>query len=324
MPDRLSLANIEEASRVIDPVFRDSPQIAFDTLSEILGAETVLKVETLNPIRSFKGRGPSYYVHQLKGKTPLIAASAGSYGQGLAVAARARGIPFTVFAAEKANPLKVARMRALGAEVVLGGDDFDAAKALARAHAEQNGFPFVEDGKEPAVSEGAGSMAVELLQWPDPFDAVLVALGNGALINGIGAWVKAHAPETEVIGVCATGAPSMQRSWASGSMVTTDTVDTIADGIGVRVPVPEALDDMKDTVDDVVLVDDQTTLKAMRLLLHHTGLLIEPSGAVGVAAMLTDAARFQGKRVATILCGSNVTEAQFQAWFAAGDNGGSE
>jgi len=81
---------------------------------------------------------------------------------------------------------------------------------------------------------------------------------------------------------------------------------------------------MKDTVDDVVLVDDQTTLKAMRLLLHHTGLLIEPSGAVGVAALLADPARFQGKRVATILCGGNVTEEQFQAWFAAGANGGSE
>jgi len=323
MPDRLSLANIEEASRVIDPVFRNSPQIAFDTLSDILGAETVLTVETLNPIRSFRGRGPSYYVHQLTDKTPLIAASAGNYGQGLAVAAKARGIPFTVFAAEKANPLKVERMRALGAEVVLGGTDFDAAKARARAHAEKNGYPFVEDGKEPAVSEGAGSMAVELLAWPDPFDAVLVALGNGALINGVGAWIKAHAPETEVIGVCATGAPSMQRSWQTGTVVTTEAVDTIADGIGVRVPVPEALDDMKDTVDDVVLVDDQTTLKAMRLLLLHTGLLIEPSGAVGVAAHLADPDRFCGKRVATILCGGNVTEEQFQAWFTAGAGAGS-
>jgi len=317
MPDRLSLANIEEASRVIDPVFRNSPQITFDTLSGTLGAEVVLKVETLNPIRSFKGRGPSYYVHQLKDKTPLIAASAGNYGQGLAVAARAKDIPFTVFAAEKANPLKVERMRALGAEVVLGGADFDAAKARAREHAERNGYPFVEDGKEPAVSEGAGSMAVELLKWPDPLDAILVALGNGALINGIGTWVKAHAPKTEVIGVCASGAPSMQLSWESGDVVTTEAVDTIADGIGVRVPVPEALDDMKDTVDDVVLVDDAMTLTAMRLLLLHTGLLIEPSGAVGVAALLSDRQRFEGKRVATILCGSNVTEEQFQAWFAA-------
>jgi len=142
-------------------------------------------------------------------------------------------------------------MRALGAEVVLSGDDFDAAKARARAHAEKNGFPFVEDGKEPAINEGAGSMAVELLHWPEPFDAILVALGNGALINGVGTWVKAHAPRTEVIGICATGAPSMQRSWASGSVVTTETV-------------------------------------------------------------------------ATILCGGNVTEEQFQAWFAAGANGGSE
>ena len=312
---RLSLARIEDAAAVIDPLFRDSPQLVFGPLSRALGAEVVLKVETLNPIRSFKGRGGHYFVHCLPDRTPLVAPSAGNFGQGLAHAAGRRGIPLTVFAAESANPLKVARMRELGAEVVLSGSDFDAAKAAARAHATRHDLRFVEDGFETPISEGAGSMAVELLRWPRPFDAVLVPLGNGAMITGIGTWVKAQSPATRLIGVCAAGAPAMELSWRSGKVETTATVETIADGIGVRVPVPQALQDMRGIVDDVLLVDDATTLRAMRLLLHHTGLLVEPAGAVEVAAVLAHRKAFAGRLVATPLCGANVTREQFRAWF---------
>jgi threonine dehydratase len=316
---RLSLARIEEAAAVIDPVFLDSPQLAFEPLSRVLGTEVVLKVEMLNPIRSFKGRGGDYYVHRLPDKTPLVVASAGNFGQGLAYAATRRGIPLTVFAAETANPMKIARMRELGAEVILAGQDFDAAKAAARTYAAEHGHRFIEDGHDAPISEGAGSMAVELLRWPHRFDAVLVALGNGAMINGIGAWVKAHAPDTRVIGVCATGAPAMEQSWRSGQVVTTAKAETIADGIGVRVPVPDALQDMRPIVDDVLLVDDATTLRAMRLLVQHTGLVVEPSGAVGVAAVMAHRARFAGQLVATPLCGGNVSREQFKAWFLADD-----
>ena len=316
---RLSLARIEEAAAVIDPVFLDSPQLAFEPLSRVLGTEVVLKVEMLNPIRSFKGRGGDYYVHRLPDKTPLVVASAGNFGQGLAYAATRRGIPLTVFAAETANPMKIARMHELDAEVILAGQDFDAAKAAARTHATEHGHRFIEDGHDAPISEGAGSMAVELLRWPRPFDVVLVALGNGAMINGIGTWVKAHAPDTRVIGVCATGAPAMEQSWRSGHVVTTAKAETIADGIGVRVPVPDALQDMRPIVDDVLLVDDATTLRAMRLLVQHTGLVVEPSGVVGVAAVMAHRARFAGQLVATPLCGGNVSREQFKAWFLADD-----
>jgi len=167
---RLSLARIEDAAAVIDPLFRDSPQLVFGPLSQALGAEVVLKVETLNPIRSFKGRGGHYFVHRLPDRTPLVVASAGNFGQGLAHAATRRGIPLTVFAAETANPMKVARMRELGAEVVLAGGDFDTAKAAARDYAAQQNLRFIEDGFDAPISEGAGSMAVELLRWPRRFD----------------------------------------------------------------------------------------------------------------------------------------------------------
>ncbi len=317
MTGRISLERIEQAASVIDPVFLNSPELAFDPDEAPLGAELTLKVETLNPLRCFKGRGGDFMVRQLEGPAPIVIASAGNFGQGMAYAARANGIPITIFAAENANALKVERMRKLGAEVILEGADLDAAKDAARAHAERQGQRFIEDGREPAISEGAGSMAVELLRGGARYDALLVPLGNGAMISGIGTWAKAQAPETRVIGVCAAGAPSMERSWRHGKLETTEEAKTIADGIAVRVPVPEALDDMQGIVDDVLLVEDSETLAAMRLLLQHAGLLVEPAGAVGLAALMRHKARFAGQRLATPLCGANVTREQFRAWFAA-------
>jgi threonine dehydratase len=144
-----------------------------------------------------------------------------------------------------------------------------------------------------------------------------VALGNGALVTGVGRWVKAHAPATQVIAVSAIGAPAMVESWRSGAIVSYDYVDTIADGIGVRLPVPEAVGDMHGTVDDAVLVRDATTIEAMRLIHQHLGLVVEPSGAVGVAAILEDRARYTGQLVATILCGGNLTPKQIGEWLTS-------
>ncbi|HEX6103911.1 MAG TPA: pyridoxal-phosphate dependent enzyme [Alphaproteobacteria bacterium] len=314
-------ARIAAAASAIDPVFLNSPQLAFPALSEALGLDLTVKVETLNPIRSFKGRGTGWLVHELDDATPLVTASAGNFGQGLAYAARSRAVPVTVFAAETANPMKLERMRRLGAEVVLAGRDFDAAKEAARAHAEQRGHRFVEDGCEREIAEGAGTLALELLSGQARFDSILVPVGNGSLIIGIGSWMKEHSPATQVIGVCAAGAPSMARSWRSGRVETTATADTIADGIAARVPVPQALAEMQGVVDDMLLVEDRQIIAAMRLLVSHTGLVVEPAGAAGLAALLADPARFRGQRVATPLCGGNVTEEQFQRWFLTAAHG---
>lgn len=313
---RLSLGNIEEASRVINPILTGSPQFSSDSLNNQLGLELVCKVETLNPIRSFKGRGADYFVHKLeRGVEWIVCASAGNFGQGLGYAARNRQLRLTVFAAETANPMKIEQMRRLGAEVVTTGHDFDAAKEAARFYAEKNGALFVEDGREVALAEGAGTIGLELSRWPKPLDAVLVPLGNGALLAGLGRWMKAVSPQTKVIGVCAAGAPAMERSWRAGRIVITEQVDTIADGLAVRIPIEEALDDLRFVVDDVLLVDDRTILQAMRLLLSELDVVIEPSGAAGVAAAVAYHERFADKLVATVLCGGNLTEDQTRRWF---------
>jgi threonine dehydratase/peptide deformylase len=322
---RLSLDRIAEAARVIDPVFLHSPQLVCEPLAELAGCRLTLKIETINPIRSFKGRGADCAVaaRVARGEAgPMVCASAGNFGQGMAYACRKRGLPITVFAATDANPLKLARMRALGAEVRLAGDDFEDAKRAAKAWAAERGARFVEDGEEPQVSEGAGSIAVELLAGGDAFDAVVVPVGDGALINGIARWIKAASPATRVVGVCSRGAPVMAEEWrrrrgrpgGSGDAP----AGTIADGIATRVAVEASLDDMRDTVDDIVLVDDAQLIAAIRALHAHAGVVGEPAGVAGLAAVLDRQIARQiavaGQSVATVICGGNLTREQMIAY----------
>lgn len=303
----LSIDAIARAAREVDPVFRDTPQFEADALGARIGVRLLLKVETVNPIRSFKGRGTDFYLRELSPRPArLVTASAGNFGQGLAYAARSRGVALTVFAAATANPRKVARMRSLGATVVQRGRDFDAAKEQARAFGREHGVHYVEDGRERAIAEGAGTIAVELCRWRDPIDAILVPLGNGALLGGIGTWIRAKSPSTRVIGVCAATAPAMRESLKAGRLVETATADTVADGIAVRVPISEALDYLRPVVDDVILVSEDSLNEATRTVQEETGLVAEPAGAAGVAALLEHKALRANGLVATILCGSNV------------------
>lgn len=310
---RLSLTDILEAEPHVDPVFRQSPQYICEPLSDLLGCELTLKVETQNPIRSFKGRGADWLLHQNQA-SHLICASAGNFGQAIAYTARKRGVRVTIYASQNANPLKINRMQALGAEVVLHGADFDAAKDAARRVATQTGVRFVEDSLDLETLVGAGTIGTELAQLPYHLDALLVPLGNGALINGIGTAVKGLQLPTRVVAVQSEGAPAMIESWQQGRVVVHEQIQTIADGIGVRVPVPQALTDMQGVVDDGLLVSEAGILQAMRLLHQHAGLVVEPSGAVGVAALLEHRDRFAGQRVGTIICGGNLTNEQIQAW----------
>ena len=305
---------VEEAARVIDPVFRDTPQFLSEPISDSLGVQVVLKVECVNPIRSFKGRGADYLLFRLAPDSGgLVCASAGNFGQGMAYACRKRGRRLTVYAAGSANPLKLERMRALGAEVVVEGADFDAAKDSARRHAERTGEQYVEDGLMAPVTEGAATIAIELSRMGDPLDAIFIPLGNGALANGVGTWFKHFSPRTKVVAVSAAGAPAMQRSWQEGRPVSAP-ITTIADGIAVRVPVPEALQILRGAVDEVMLVSDADMLAAMKLLFTRAGLVVEPAGAAGMAAIMQRAGDMKSLRVATPLCGGNLTDQQLRDW----------
>jgi len=313
---RLSLERIAEAATLIDSVFLNSPQYRAEPLDAHLHCRVVVKVETINPIRSFKGRGAEYLVATLDGRPHLVCATAGNFGQGMAYAARTRGVPLTIFTSVDANPMKIARMRALGADVRPVGADYDDAHRAAAAFAVQVGGRLVEDGRDRAIAEGAGTIAVELLQWSEPFDDIVVPVGDGALLGGVARWVKAHHPSTQVIGVVAAGAPAMEQSWRAGRALALERADTIADGIAVRVPFAEAVSDLVGLVDDMLLVEDDQMVSAMRLVVNELGLVLEPSGAAGLAAMLANPSRFDGRLTATILTGGNLTTQQIKRWLA--------
>jgi threonine dehydratase len=312
---RLSLEAIERAAQTIDPVFLNSPQFESEPLSAAVGTRLTLKVETLNPIRSFKGRGADFLVRenaQALAGIDLVCATAGNFGQAMAYACRTQNRSIVIYCAENANPLKVGRMRALGAEVRQIGDNFDSAKEAAKQFCAETGARFVEDGLDVAISEGAGTIAVEMARNAR-FARVLVPLGNGALIGGVARWMKATRPDIEIVGVCSSGADSMHASWHERKVVNRPSISTIADGIGVRTPIAEALDDMRGIVDDVILVSDESIIESMRLAFEHAGLVTEPAGMAGVAALFEHAS-LRGTDSATIVCGSNITREQAQKW----------
>lgn len=315
-PQRLSVERIAQAMGVIDPVFLNSPQFRAEPLERQLDCRVVVKVETLNPIRSFKGRGADFLLSTTSGQHRLVCATAGNFGQGMAFAARKRGIPLTIFASVSANPLKIERMQALGADVRLAGEDFKAAHSAAKEFAAKTGAKLIEDGRIPAITEGAGTIGVELLRWPEAFDAMLVPLGDGALLAGVARWVKAHHPATKMIGVCAKGAPAMERSWRARQAQDLGPTHTIADGIAVQSPYPEAVDNLIHLADDILLVDEQALLSAMQLAHRELGVVLEPSGAAGLATLATHRDLFRGQLVATILTGGSVAPGQIRDWLS--------
>lgn len=314
MPGAVSTEGIEAAWAAIPPEFRDTPQFVPEALGRELGARLTVKVECLNPIRSFKARGACWFTARRgpeakRAGASWVTGSAGNFGQGLAWAARRAGIPLTVFSAAAANPAKVAAMRSLGAEVVLRGEDFDAAKEEARAFAEKGNAVFVEDGREPEITEGAGTIGLELSRSA-AFDHLLVPVGNGALVGGMGRWFRQALPETRVVGVVAAGAPVMRRAFETGDPAAAESLPrTAADGIAVRVPVPEAVPLMREVVDEVVEVSEEALVASVRLLHRTLGLVVEPAGAAGVAALLDHPDRFRGLSPATPLCGGNADPA---------------
>jgi threonine dehydratase len=314
---RLDLARIRDAVTTIDPVFLGTPQYEVAPLSDALGCSVTLKVETLNPVRSFKGRGTETVMSILSRErrySSVVCASAGNLGQALAYSGASRGVPVTVFAADSASPVKIARMRALGATVHLAGDDIELPRILAREHATSEGAYLVEDSLDLGTCEGAATIGLELAAASDRFDVVLLALGGGALASGVGFMMRELCGDTEVIGIQPVGAPAMALSWRNGVVTSTETIDTIADGVAGRFPIPEVLDDLLELLDDVVLVDDDSIKAGMRTVVELGGLVVEPSAALGVAAILEDRERFRGRRVATVVCGSNISTEDFRRW----------
>lgn len=318
---RLDTDRIRAARRVIDPIFLDTPLYRCEALEPGLGCAVSIKLETANPVRSFKARGTEVVASALAdggGSRAVVCASAGNLGQALAWSGRHRGLDVTVVASRFATVAKLDRIRALDARLELVDGDHEMARERAAAVARYDGIRLVEDSLDIETCEGAATIGLELVATAPSFDTVLIALGGGALATGVGHVVKALAPGVEVLCVQPLGAPAMTRSWRGRRVVTTDSTDTIADGVAGRRPIPAVLDDLLVVADDAVLVQEASIIAGMRLLLDQAGLVVEPSAALGIAAILEDRDRFAGRHVVTIVCGSNVDVDAYRGWVGAG------
>jgi threonine dehydratase len=314
IPD-LEPAAIRAAHERIDRAFIDTPQYVHEDLTRRLGVPVIVKVETLNPIRSFKGRGTWLAVGALaeEGRIgsdrPVACVSAGNFGQGVAYAARALALPAIVFVSRHANPGKVERMRGLGAQVIEAGDDFDAARTASETYAAEHGVELLVDGDDPRISTGAATLALEVTDavgagdLPAPVVAS-VPVGNGALINGVGSWLRAELPGCRVVGVQAEAAPAMAQSFAAGHPVDTDSADTFADGIATRVAIPRAVALLPGRVDEMRLVSEVALREAQAILTEELGITVEGAAAASWAGML--AGQLPDGPALLIVTGSNV------------------
>jgi threonine dehydratase len=296
----LSLERIAAAAEKIDPAFLHTPQFGSDRLSSALAREVVIKNETLTPIGSFKGRGTWLLADRLDPARTWVCSTAGNFGQGLAYAARARGAAVEAFVSADVPAAKITGMRALGAQVHVS----DKPAADAREHASATDERLlVVDGLYPEMAEGAGTIALEL-EPSGPFDLAVVQVGDGALISGVACALKAKHPQTRVVGVCASGAPALARSFTARRVVTTQGTNTIATALAISEPIPESLVRVVALVDEIVLVDDDNLRAAQRLIAETLNVAVEPSGAAGVAALTRHGAALRPGRTAVLLTGA--------------------
>jgi threonine dehydratase len=290
--------------------FAPTPLVRADSLSAD-GRVIYLKNETVLPTGSFKVRGAMYALStrvERGAVREVVAASTGNHGAAVAFAARMHGIQARIFLPSASNPVKVARIRDLGAALVEGGTDLSAATDAAEAYADREGAFFLHDAREPDIPIGTATIGAEILEQLEQVggpDAVYIPMGDTALIRGVAAALRRAAHRIHVVGVAAERAPAYYLSWKSGTVVETATAATIADGLAITRPLAANVAEIRKLVDEVVLVSEREMLDAIGSLQAREGIQAEPAGAASVAAWLRDASR-AGPSVA-IVSGQNIS-----------------
>ena len=295
------------ADRIADDIVR-TPTVGSRTLSELVGAELFLKFENLQFTGSFKDRGAANHLRSrpTADLAPgIVALSAGNHAQGVAYVAGRLGFPATIVMPTTAPFNKVTNTRALGAEVVLHGASFaEAAERMAELRSER-GYHYVPPFDDEAIIAGQGTIGLELLDDVADLDAIVVPVGGGGMVSGIAVAARALRPDIEIVGVEIEGFQAAAAALAGGPEPVGG-FDTIADGIAVKTPGEVTFPLIRDLVDDVLVVSEDGTERAITLLLEIEKTVVEGAGAVGLAAVREHAARFRGKRVALVLSGGNI------------------
>ena len=307
-----SLADVLVARRTIAPYLRPTALHPYPALDELLGTSVHVKHENHQPVGAFKVRGGVNLVAQLgddERRRGVIAASTGNHGQSIAYAARLFGVRAIVCVPEKANPVKVASMAGLGAEIVAFGPDYDAAREHCETLAREHGYRYVHSGDEPLLIAGVGTLYLEILEEEPGIDVIIVPIGGGSGAAAACIVARAVKPGVRIIGVQSSAAPAAHRSWQERRMVE-DTMGTYAEGLATRTAFALPQQIMWELLDKFVLVTDAEIRAAQALMIEKTRNLVEAAGAAPLAAALAMREQLAGKRVGLVLSGGNVSPQQ--------------
>jgi len=314
-----TIEDVLAARRVTAPHLYRTPLIHAPALDRILGARVYVKCENVLPTGAFKVRGGINLVSHLtpdERRRGVITASTGNHGQSIAYAARLFGVPAIIGAPEGANPLKVAAMRALGAEVVLHGRDFDESREWVERTAAAEGYRYVHSANEPLLIAGVGTLSLEVMEDLPEADVIIAPIGAGSGACGHCITAKTLSSRVSVIGVQAEGAPPVYRTLKEGRMVSLDRMETFAEGIATRVPFALPVTILSRLLDEIVLVSDEDLRRAIVFLGEAVRQTAEGAGAASTAAALRLGERLRGKTVVLILSGGNIPVEQLGEFYA--------
>ena len=301
---------ILKARELLAGTIRKTPLQSSRTFSGLAGTNLFMKLECLQVTGSFKVRGAFVKVSKLSDKQAgygVIAASAGNHAQGVAYAAAIKKIPCTIIMPQNASPAKVGATRSYGAKVVRRGANYDEAWEATQEIAKAEGKTIIHAFDDPDIITGQGTIGLEILEDLPDVDRIYLPLGGGGLAAGVAIAVKSKKPNVKIIGVESKAFPEMKESIAKGSLQSTKRGYSIADGIAVKQPGKLTYEIVSKYVDDVVLVEDESIVKTMFLLMELAKLVVEPAGAASLAYLLSNGGPAgRNDKVTTILSGGNV------------------
>lgn len=306
---KVSLADIEQARAVLGKMLEATPLLPNRWLSDKLGCQVFLKLENMQPIGSFKIRGATYKISQLSAaqrRKGVVAASAGNHAQGVAWGCAQFKTKATIVMPKIAPLTKVQNTVALGARVILEGDNYEHAVASARKIAARTGAIYIPAYEDHLVIAGQGTVGLEIMEQLPDVDVVIGSLGGGGLMAGVGTAIKAFRPKTLVVGAQATGARSLVESLKQGRLVSTGQADTFADGIKVREASPVMLSLLKPLIDLTAHADDEALAAAVLMLIEKAKVVSEGAAALPLAVLEQMKHKFRGKKVVLIVSGGNI------------------
>ena len=307
-----SVENVQKAAKVLTEIIEPTPFHLNAHLSTTYGADVFLKREDLPMVRSYKIRGAYNKIRSIDPETlkyGIVCASAGNHAQGVAFSCNKLHIMGSIYMPTTTPKQKIEQVRMFGKEyidIVLTGDTFDAANAAAIEFARKSGKTFIPPFDDPKIMEGQGTIGCEILeQTKEPLDYIFIPIGGGGLASGLGAYIKQMSPDTKIIGVEPAGAPCMKAAIDKGEVVELENINKFVDGAAVKKAGAQTYEVCKEILDDIIIVPEGAVCTTIINLYNKSAIVVEPAGALSIAALNFYAEQIKGKKVACIVSGSN-------------------